>query len=50
MQYRLALADISDQKDWRIENADHGPLSTFARGKIDLVKTDRHWTDILSPL
>ncbi|WP_375015952.1 hypothetical protein [Actinomadura sp. 21ATH] len=32
-----ALADLPDQKDWRINpGADYGPLTTFARGKINL--------------
>jgi TnpA family transposase len=47
MQYRPALADLPDQKGWRIQDADHGPLSRFARGKIDLAKVKRHWHDIL---
>ena len=45
-QYRLALADLPDQKLWRINaEADYGPLNT--RGKIDLAKARRHWPDIL---
>ncbi|MDP9868339.1 MULTISPECIES: Tn3 family transposase [Streptosporangium] len=47
MQYRPALADILDQKGWRIQDADHGGLSRSARGKIDLGKIRRHWGDIL---
>ncbi|WP_433357363.1 Tn3 family transposase [Microtetraspora malaysiensis] len=47
MQYRPALADIPDQKGWRIQDADYGNLSRFARGKIDLEKIKRHWGDIL---
>lgn len=47
MQYRPALADIPDQKGWRIQDADNGPLTRFARGKIDLAKIKRHWPDIL---
>jgi len=48
VQYRPALADIPDQKGWRISaSADYGPLSTFARGKIDLAKVRAHWHDIL---
>ena len=36
-EYRPALADIPDQKGWRVSpSADYGPLSTFARGRIDL--------------
>ena len=48
VQYRPALADIPDQKGWRIEkNADYGPLNTFARGQIDLKRVRAHWHDIL---
>ncbi|MEV0234173.1 transposase [Nonomuraea sp. NPDC050786] len=47
MQYRPALADLPDQKGWRIQDADYGPLARFARGKIDLAKVKRHWDDIL---
>ncbi|MFI6906177.1 Tn3 family transposase [Nonomuraea sp. NPDC050394] len=46
-QYRPALADIPDQKGWRIQDADYGSLSRFARGRIDLDKIRRHWGDIL---
>ena len=39
ISYRPALADLPDQKGWRIRpDADYGPLSTFARGRIDLAK------------
>ncbi|MBN6056652.1 DUF4158 domain-containing protein, partial [Nonomuraea sp. RK-328] len=41
-----ALADIPDQKGWRIQDADYGSLSRFARGKIDLEKIKRHWCDV----
>ncbi|GAA2669851.1 hypothetical protein GCM10010412_048510 [Nonomuraea recticatena] len=47
MQYRPALADIPDQKGWRIQNTDYGPLSRFVRGKVDLDRIARHWPDIL---
>ena len=47
-EYRPALADIPDQKGWRISpSADYGPLSTFARGRIDLARVRAHWPDIL---
>lgn len=47
-EYRPALADIPDQKGWRISAAaDYGPLSTFARGRIDLGKIRANWHDIL---
>jgi hypothetical protein len=48
ISYRPALADLPDQKGWRINaSADYGPLNTFARGKIDLRKVRRNWEDIL---
>ena len=48
ISYRPALADLPDQKGWRINpHADYGPLNTFARGKIDLAKIRRNWEDIL---
>jgi TnpA family transposase len=47
-EYRPALADIPDQKGWRISpSADYGPLSTFARGRIDLARVHANWPDIL---
>jgi TnpA family transposase len=48
LQYRPALADLPDQRLWRIDlAADYGALSTAARGKVDLAKLRRHWPDIL---
>ena len=48
ISYRPALADLPDQKGWRINaDADYGALNTFARGKIDLRKVRRNWDDIL---
>ena len=48
ISYWPALADLPDQKGWRIKpDADYGPLNTFARGKIDLGKIIRNWEDIL---
>ena len=48
ISYRPALADLPDQKGWRINaEADYGPLNTFARGKINLARVRRHWGDIL---
>ncbi|TMR30345.1 Tn3 family transposase [Actinomadura geliboluensis] len=48
ISYRPALADLPDQKGWRIdEGADYGPLNTFARGKIDLRKIRRNWNEVL---
>ncbi|MGH3181872.1 MAG: Tn3 family transposase, partial [Streptosporangiaceae bacterium] len=39
ISYRPALADLPDQKGWRISpSAEYGPLNTFARGKVDLRK------------
>jgi len=47
-EYRPALADIPDQKGWRISpSAGYGPLSTFARGRIDLARVRVNWPDIL---
>ncbi len=46
--YRPQLADLPDQKLWRIDPAaDYGPLNTAARGKVDLSAVRRHWPDIL---
>jgi TnpA family transposase len=48
MEYRPALADLPDQRLWRVDPAaDYGPLNTAARGKIDLDRLRRHWGDIL---
>jgi hypothetical protein len=48
ISYRPALADLPDQKGWRINSgADYGPLNTFARGKIDLARIRKHWSEIL---
>ncbi|WP_222723076.1 Tn3 family transposase [Actinomadura alba] len=48
ISYRPALADLPDQKGWRINaDAGYGALNTFARGKIDLRKVRRNWEDIL---
>jgi TnpA family transposase len=48
ISYRPALADLPDQKGWRINaEADYGALNTFARGKIDLARIRKHWPDIL---
>ncbi len=45
--YRPALADLPDQKLWRItRTADYGPLDSAARGRIELDKIRRHWPDI----
>jgi len=48
ISYRPALADLPNQKGWRISpSADYGALNTFARGKIDLRTIRRNWEDIL---
>jgi len=48
ISYRPALADLPDQKGWRISApAGYGPLSTFARGRVDTAKIRRNWEDIL---
>jgi TnpA family transposase len=47
-EYRHELADMPDQRSWRIDrDADYGPLNTAARGRLDLGKIRRHWPDIL---
>jgi TnpA family transposase len=46
--YRPALADMPDQRSWRVDRtADYGPLNTAARGRIDLERIRRHWPDML---
>ncbi len=46
--YRPALADMPDQKLWRVlATADYGPLNAAARGRIDLARISRHWDDIV---
>lgn len=48
ISYWPALADLPDQKGWRINaDADYGSLNTFARGKIDLGRVRKHWDEIL---
>jgi TnpA family transposase len=48
ISYRPALADLTDQKGWRIKgDAGYGPLNTLARCRIDLAKIRRNWEDIL---
>ncbi len=48
VEYRPALADLPDQRGWRIDaHADYGPLNTLARSRIDLGRVRRHWPDIL---
>jgi TnpA family transposase len=48
ISYRPALADLPDQKGWRIKaGAGYGPLSIFARGRINTTKIRRNWEDIL---
>ena len=47
-QYRPALADIPDQRLWRINShASYGPLDVAARGRIDLDRIRKNWPDIL---
>ena len=47
-EYRPALADIPDQKGWRVSpSADYGPLNIFARGRVDLGRVRANWPDIL---
>jgi hypothetical protein len=48
ISHRPALADLLDQKGWRVSaSADYEPLNTFARGRIDTAKIRRNWEDIL---
>jgi TnpA family transposase len=48
IQYRPELADLPDQRTWRIDrDADYGPLNTAARGRIDIERIKRQWPDIL---
>jgi TnpA family transposase len=48
MEYRPALADLPDQRLWRVDpTADYGPLNIAARGRIDIGLVRRHWPDIL---
>jgi TnpA family transposase len=48
IEYRPELADMPDQRSWRIDPAaDYGPLNSAARGRIDLDRVRRHWQDIL---
>jgi TnpA family transposase len=47
-QYRPQLADLPDQKLWRIDPAaDYGPFNPVARGKVNLTRIRRHWPDIV---
>jgi len=46
--YRPELADLPDQKLWRVNpSADYGMLDAAARGRIDLGRVRQHWPDIL---
>ena len=43
ISYWPTLADLPDQKGWRFKaDAGYGPLSTFARGRIDTAKIRRN--------
>jgi len=47
-EYRPQLADLPDAKLWRIDpDADYGPLSAAARGRIDLARVRQHWPDMV---
>jgi TnpA family transposase len=47
-EYRPALADLPDQKLWRVQaDADYGALNVLARGRLDLGKVARWWPDLL---
>ncbi|MEE1766737.1 Tn3 family transposase [Streptomyces sp. JV185] len=46
--YAPQLADLPDQKMWRIDRAaDYGAFHDAARGRVDLARIERHWEDIL---
>jgi TnpA family transposase len=46
--YAPQLADLPDQKMWRIDRAaDYGAFQDAARGRVDLARVERHWEDIL---
>jgi TnpA family transposase len=46
-QYRPQLANLPDQRLWRIDaRADYGPLDKAARGVIDTAKIAVHWEDM----
>ncbi|WP_308283078.1 Tn3 family transposase [Pseudonocardia nigra] len=46
-QYRPQLANLPDQRLWRIDPAaDYGPLDRAARGRIDTDRVVRHWEDM----
>ena len=48
IEYRPELADLPDQRTWRMDrDADYGPLNTAARGRIDLERIRRLWPDLL---
>jgi TnpA family transposase len=48
MEYRPQLADIPDQRLWRVDpRADYGALNAAARGRIDLGRITQHWPDVL---
>lgn len=46
--YAPQLADLSDQKMWRIDRTTaHAAFQDAARGHIDLARIERYWEDIL---
>lgn len=46
-QYRPQLANLPDQRLWRIDPAaDYGPLDRAARGRIDVDRITQHWEDM----
>jgi TnpA family transposase len=46
--YAPQLADLSDQRMWRIDStADYGAFQDAARGRVDLARIERRWEDIL---
>ncbi len=46
--YRPELADLPDQKLWRISRrSDYGMVDSAARGTLDVSRVKRHWPDII---
>ncbi len=46
--YAPQLADLPDQKLWRIDRAaDYGAFNDAARGRVDLERIERNWEDVL---
>ncbi len=47
-QFSPRLADLADQRFWRIDRAaDYGPLNTLSRHRVSTSLISAHWEDIL---